>query len=78
MLDDLLSCVIKAQRSNMRTGEEKKSWVLECMTASGSNTDFAAISEWIDFIVMLLKDPAVHALFLRTQKSCLESLRRGC
>ena len=77
MLDDLLSCVIKAQRSNMRTGEEKKSWVLECMTASG-NTDFAAISEWIDFIVMLLKDPAVHALFLRTQKSCLESLRRGC
>ena len=75
MLYELLDCVIKAQQSQMKCGAQKKTWVKECMAASGY-TDFVALGHWIDFIILLLKDPAVHRLFARTQESCLESL--GC
>ena len=75
MLYELLDCIIKAQQSQMKCGAQKKTWVKECMAGSGYS-DFVTIGIWIDFIILLLKDPAVHRLFVRTQKSCLESL--GC
>ena len=75
MLFELMDCIIKAQGSQRKCRAQKKTYVQECMAASGY-TDYITLGQLIDFIVSLLKDPAVHHLFVRTQKSCLESL--GC
>ena len=57
--DGLLTLMISAQKSNMRSGEEKKQFVLQNMEESDPQ-----VSALIDFLVMCLKDPAVHALFV--------------
>ena len=76
MLDTLLDFLIKAQAGGMRSGTEKKSWVLAQMEGAGF-TD-ATISQLVDFMIMLLKDPEVHKLFRRVEKGCVSRLFRGC
>ena len=77
MLDTLLDFLIKAQAGGMRSGAEKKSWVLAQMEGAGF-TDFDTLSRLVDFTIMLLKDPEVHKLFLRVQNGCVSRLFRGC
>ena len=76
MLDTLLDFLIKAQAGGMRSGAEKKSWVLAQMEGAGFTDD--ALSTLIDFLIMCLKDPEVHKLFLRVQNGCVSRLLRGC
>ncbi len=68
----MLDLIIKAQRSGMKSGAEKKSWV---MAQLDGTPDLAA---WVDFVVMVLKDPAVHSLFVAAQKGCADRLREHC
>ena len=70
--DELLDLIIKAQRSSMKSGAEKKSGVISQLDGG---PDLAA---WIDFLVMLLKDPQVHSLFVAAQKGCADRLREHC
>ena len=58
--DQMLDLIIKAQRSSMRSGAEKKSWVMAQLDGG------SALGEWVNFLVMILKDPAVHQLFVKT------------
>ena len=76
MLDTLLEFLIKAQAGGMRSGAEKKSWVLAQMEGAGFTDDM--LSTLIDFLIMCLKDPEVHKLFLRVQNGCVSRLFRGC
>ena len=76
MLDTLLEFLIKAQAGGMRSGAEKKSWVLAQMEGAGFTDD--TLSTLIDFLIMCLKDPEVHKLFLRVQNGCVSRLFRGC
>ena len=76
MLDTLLDLLIKAQAGGMRSGTDKKSWVLAQMEGAGFTDD--TLSQLIDFTIMLLKDPEVHKLFLRVQNGCASCLFRGC
>lgn len=69
--DQMLDLIIKAQRSSMRSGAEKKTWV---MAQLDGGPDLAA---WIDFLLMILKDPAVHSLFVKTGRGCVDRLCRG-
>ena len=69
--DQMLDLIIKAQRSSMRSGAEKKSWVTAQMDGG---PDLAAL---IDFVVMLLKCPQVHSLFVKTGRGCVDRLCRG-
>ena len=68
--DQMLDLIIKAQRSSMKSGAEKKSWVT-------AQLDGADLAEWVDFLVMILKDPAVHSLFVKTGRGCVDRLCRG-
>ena len=70
-LDQLLDLIIKAQRSSMRSGAEKKSWVMAQMDGG------LELGEWVNFLVMVLKDPAVHKLFVKTGRGCADRLCRG-
>ncbi len=70
-LDQLLDLIIKAQRSSMRSGAEKKSWVISQMEVGPE------LAAWIDWVVMILKDPAVHSLFVAAQKGCADRLCLG-
>ena len=70
--DGLLTLMIKAQKSSMRSGEEKKQFVLQNMEESDPQ-----VSALIDFLVMCLKDPSVHALFVSAGTSCASRLCRG-
>jgi len=65
--DSLLNLMIKAQKSSIRTGEEKKQFVLQNMEGDSE------IGPLIDFLVMVLKDPAIHEVFLSTA-GCLSRL----
>ena len=76
MLDTLLEFLIKAQAGGMRSGTDKKSWVLAQMEGAGFTDD--ALGQLIDFTIMLLKDPEVHKLFLRVENGCVGRLFRGC
>ena len=67
--DGLLTLMIKAQKSSMRSGEEKKKFVLQNMEESDPQ-----VSALIDFLVMCL---AVHALFLSAGTSCASRICRG-
>jgi len=69
--DQMLDLIIKAQRSSMKSGAEKKSWV---MAQLDGGPEMAA---WIDFLLMILKDPAVHKLFVKAGRSCADRLCRG-
>ena len=71
-LDQLLDLIIKAQRSSMRSGAEKKSWVISQLDGG---PDLAA---WVDFLVMVLKDPAVHSLFVKAGRGCADRLVEHC
>ena len=71
-LDLLLDLSIKAQRSSMNSGAEKKSWV---MAQLDGGPEMAA---WIDWVVMILKDPAVHSLFVKAGRGCADRLREHC
>ena len=62
MFDLLLTLIIQAQRS-IKSGAEKKSWVL---AGHAGYTDFIWLAQNIDFVIMLLKDPAVHKVFNTT------------
>ena len=68
--DQMLDLIIKAQRSSMRSAE-KKSWVIAQLDGGPD------LAEWIDWVVMILKDPQVHSLFVKAQKSCADRLCRG-
>ena len=70
--DQLLDLIIKAQRSSMKSGAEKKSWVTSQMDGTPE------LAAWIDWVVMILKDPAVHALFVAAQKGCGDRLVEHC
>ena len=70
--DQLLDLIIKAQRSTMKSGVEKRSWVIAQMDAGPD------LGAWIDFVVMLLKDPAVHSLFVAAQRGCADRLVEHC
>ena len=70
--DEMLDLIIKAQRSSMKSGAEKKSWVISQM---GGGPEMAA---WIDWVVMILKDPAVHSLFVKTGRGCADRLVEHC
>ena len=72
-LDLLLDLIIKAQRSSMRSGAEKKSWVM----AQIDEDPALALSATIDFLLMLLKEPQVHSLFVKAGRSCADRLCRG-
>ena len=69
--DQMLDLIIKAQRSSMKSGAEKKSWVISQLDGGPE------LSEWVKFLVMILKDPAVHALFVKAGRSCADRLFRG-
>ena len=70
--DGLLTLMIKAQKSSMRSGEEKKQFVLQNMEDGDTQ-----VSQLIDFLIMILKDPAVHALFVSAGTSCASRFCRG-
>ena len=70
-LDQLLDLIIKAQRSSMRSGAEKKSWVMAQMDGD------PALAATIDFLLMILKDPQVHSLFVKAGRSCADRLCPG-
>ena len=70
--DGLLHLMIKAQKLSMRSGEEKKHFVLQNMEESDPQ-----VSALIDFLVMCLKDPAVHALFVSAGTGCATRFCRG-
>ena len=70
--DGLLGLMIKAQKSSMRSGEEKKQFVLQNMEESDPQ-----VSTLIDFVVMILKNPAVHGLFVSAGATCASRLCRG-
>ena len=70
--DALLTLMISAQKSSMRSGEEKTQFVLQNMEESDPQ-----VSALIDFIVMILKDPAVHGLFLSAGTGCATRFCRG-
>ena len=70
--DELLDLIIKAQRSSMKSGAEKKSWVISQLDGGPD------LAEWIDWVVMLLKDPAVHQLFVKAGQGCADRLREHC
>ena len=70
--DQMLDLIIKAQRSSMKSGAEKKSWVISQLDGGPE------LAEWIDWVVMLLKDPAVHSLFVATQRGCADRLVEHC
>ena len=55
--DQLLDLIIRAQRSSMKSAV-KKSWVIAQLDGGPE------MGEWIDWVVMILKDPAVHSLAL--------------
>ena len=67
----MLDLIIKAQRSSMKSGAEKKSWVTAQLDGG------ADLAAWVDFLVMVLKDPQVHSLFVKTGRSCVDRLCRG-
>ena len=69
--DQMLDLIIKAQRSSMKSGAEKKSWVTAQLDGGPE------LGEWVNFLVMVLKDPAVHSLFVKTGRSCADRLCRG-
>ena len=69
--DEMLDLIIKAQRSSMKSGAEKKSWVISQLDGGPE------LAAWIDFVVMVLKDPAVHQLFGKTGRSCADRICRG-
>ena len=69
--DQMLDLIIKAQRSSMRSGAEKKTWVMAQLDGGPE------MGEWVNFLVMVLKDPAVHKLFVKTGRSCADRLCRG-
>ena len=70
--DQMLDLIIKAQRSSMRSGVEKKSWVISQMDAGPE------LAAWVDWVVMILKDPQVHSLFVAAQRGCADRLREHC
>ena len=67
----MLDLIIKAQRSSMKSGAEKKSWVMAQLDGD------PALVEWIDWVVMILKDPQVHSLFVKAGRSFADRLCRG-
>ena len=69
--DQMLDLIIKAQRSSIKSGAEKKSWVISQLDGG---PDLAA---WVDFLVMVLKDPAVHSLFVSAGSGCATRFCRG-
>ena len=70
--DQMLDLIIKAQRSSMKSGAEKKSWVTAQLDGG------ADLAAWIDFVVMLLKCPQVHSLFVAAQRGCADRLVEHC
>ena len=74
--DQLLDLIIKAQRSSMKSGAEKKTWVMAQLDGVDS-AHFAELAATIDWGCMVLKDPAVHSLFVKAGRSCVDRLCRG-
>ena len=70
--DQMLDLIIKAQRSSIKSGAEKKSWVISQLDGG---PDLAA---WVDFLVMVLKDPQVHSLFVKAGRGCADRLVEHC
>ena len=72
--DQMLDLIIKAQRSSMRSGADKKNWVISQLDGGPE------LAAWIDWTVMILKDQAVHSLFVAAQngRGCADPLREHC
>ena len=70
--DEMLDLIIKAQRSSMKSGAEKKSWVTAQLDGGPE------LGEWVNFVVMLLKDGQVHSLFVKAGRGCADRLREHC
>ena len=68
--DQMLDLIIKAQRSSMRSGAEKKSWVTSQMDGGPE------LAAWVDWVVMILKDPQVHSMFVAW--GCADRLLEHC
>ena len=68
---DVLDLVVKAQRSSITNGPEKKQWVIAQLALL---TDLSPqhLSLLIDFLVDVLKDPTVQAAFRKGQRRCFK------
>ena len=68
---DVLDLVVKAQRSSITNGPEKKQWVVAQLALL---TDLSPqhLSLLIDFLVDILSDPTVQAAFRKGQRKCLK------
>ena len=68
---DVLDLVVKAQRSSITNGSEKKAWVVAQLALL---TDLSPqhLSLLIDFLVDVLRDPEVQAAFRKGQRKCFK------
>ena len=66
---DVLALVVKAQRSSITNGEEKKSWVIQQL-ALLTELSPLHLSLLIDFLVDLLQDPDIQAAFRKGKRKC--------
>ena len=66
---DVLALVVKAQRSSITSGEQKKAWVVQQLSllTELSPTDLSLL---IDFLVDVLNDPTIQAAFRKGQRKC--------
>ena len=68
---DVLALVVKAQRSSITSGEQKKAWVVQQLSllTELSPTDLSLL---IDFLVDVLNDPTIQAAFRKGQRKCFK------
>ena len=66
---DVLALVVKAQRSSITNGPEKKAWVVQQL-ALLTELSPLHLSLLIDFLVDLLQDPDIQAAFRKGKTKC--------
>ena len=68
---DVLDLVVKAQRSSITNGPEKKQWVVAQLALL---TDLSPqhLSLLIDFLVDVLNDPTIQVAFRKGQRKCFK------
>jgi hypothetical protein len=68
---DVLALVVKAQRSSITSGEQKKAWVVQQLSllTELSPTDLSLL---IDFLVDVLNDPTIQVAFRKGQRKCFK------
>ena len=68
---DVLALVVKAQRSSITNGPEKKAWVVQQL-ALMTELSPLHLSLLIDFLVDLLQDPDIQAAFRKGKTTCFK------